>query len=284
MHWLETEVAMKNEITRRRFLVSGASLAAVSALHLPGQAVAAADLEGKKHFVYDGSTYPYPIPWLDKNGSHNQPAGPNNEPSHIYHFKGKIARCADFIGMGTDNKGNRLAFGSPTTDNDIMQGEYYTGRTEHKGTFAHLWVTLFRGQVAPANQVHDFHPPVGFCGLYWVVPVSEGALTFSDDGRMAELHMKGIEIIDQPKWPQFKADAIPARMDIRIVWTATDEKILYNDPQKQFRVQGYKAISQLEAAVEVPSIGFSWKSDPLKTSKCNFAIIGNEVNGKYYVP
>ena len=138
--------------------------------------------------------------------------------------------------------------------------------------------------MAPANQVHDFHPPVGLCGLYWVVPVPEGALTFGDDGKTATLQMKGIEIIDQPKWPQFKAEATPARMDLRIVWKATNEKISYNDPQKQFRVDGFKAFSQLEASVEVPSIGFSWKSDPLETSRSNFAIIGNEANGKHYAP
>ena len=43
-----------------------------------------------------------------------------------------------------------------------------------------------------------------------------------------------------------------------------------------------KAECQLEAQVEVPSIGFSWKSDPLSTSKCDFAIVGEEVNGRYY--
>jgi len=138
--------------------------------------------------------------------------------------------------------------------------------------------------LAPANQVHDFHPPVGLCGLYWVVPVPEGGLAFSDDGKTATLEMRGLEIIDQPKWPQFAAEATPARMDVRIVWKATDEKVFYNDPQKQFKVEGYKAVSQLEASVEVPSIGFSWKSDPLGTSKSNFAIIGEEVNGKYYSP
>ena len=132
--------------------------------------------------------------------------------------------------------------------------------------------------------MHDFHPPVGPCGLYWVVPVPDGGVTFSNDGRSAILQMKQIEIIDQPKWPQFKAEAIPAIMDLRIVWKATDEKISYNDPQKQFRVDGFKATAQLEASVEVPSIGFSWKSDPLETSTANFAIIGDEVNGKYYSP
>jgi hypothetical protein len=38
----------------------------------------------------------------------------------------------------------------------------------------------------------------------------------------------------------------------------------------------------MEAEVEVPSIDFSWKSDPLNTAKCDFAIIGEEANGRYY--
>ena len=86
----------------------------------------------------NGGSAPYPIPWLDKNGSHNQPAGPNLEPSHIYHFKGLVARCSTFSGMGTDNHGNRSAFGSPTTDYGLMQGEYWAARTSQRGAFAHI--------------------------------------------------------------------------------------------------------------------------------------------------
>jgi hypothetical protein len=86
----------------------------------------------------NGGTDPYPIPWLDKNGSHNQPAGLNLEPSHIYHFKGRVARCSTFNGMGTDNNGNRIAFGSATTDYGLMQGEYWAGRTTQQGTFTHI--------------------------------------------------------------------------------------------------------------------------------------------------
>jgi len=73
----------------------------------------------------NGSTEPCPIPWLDKNGNHNQPAGPSLEPSHIYHFKGRVARCSTFTGMGTDNQGNRTASGSPTTDYGVMLGDYW---------------------------------------------------------------------------------------------------------------------------------------------------------------
>jgi hypothetical protein len=86
----------------------------------------------------NGGTEPFPIPWLDKNGSHNQPAGPNLEPSHIYHFKGQVGRCSTFAGMGTDNQGNRIAFGSPTTDYGLMRGEYWAARTAQQGTFAHI--------------------------------------------------------------------------------------------------------------------------------------------------
>jgi len=86
----------------------------------------------------NGGNDPYPIPWLDKNGSHNQPAGANLEPSHIYHFKGRVARCSTFTGMGTDNQGNRIAFGSPTTDYGVMQGEYWGARVGQQGTFTHI--------------------------------------------------------------------------------------------------------------------------------------------------
>ena len=86
----------------------------------------------------NGSAEPYPIPWLDKNGSHNQPAGPNLEPSHIYHFKGLVARCSTFTGMGTDNQGNRIAFGSPTTDYGVMKGEYWAARSAQQGAFTHI--------------------------------------------------------------------------------------------------------------------------------------------------
>jgi len=86
----------------------------------------------------NGGSEPFPIPWLDRNGSHNQPAGQNLEPSHVYHFKGLVARCSTFMGMGTDNRGNRIAFGSPTTDYGLMKGEYWAARTAQRGAFAHI--------------------------------------------------------------------------------------------------------------------------------------------------
>ena len=130
---------VRSGYTRRRFLSTLSIASGASASLLLSRNAAAADKPTQtKPPTYNGGTDPYPIPWLDKNGSHNQPAGPQLEPSHIYHFKGRVGRCADFVGMGTDNKGNRIAFGTPTTDYGFMQGEYFAGRSAQTGAFTHI--------------------------------------------------------------------------------------------------------------------------------------------------
>lgn len=91
----------------------------------------------QNHAPFNGGSCSYPIPWLDKNGNHNQSPMPNVELSNIYHFKGKLARCSGFHGMGTDNKGSRLAWGTPTTDYSYMAGEYWAARQAHQAIYAH---------------------------------------------------------------------------------------------------------------------------------------------------
>ncbi len=96
------------------------------------------------------------------------------------------------------------------------------------------------------------------------------------------LEMQKVSVVDQPRWPALDSLATPARMTFKMVWKSTGEPVKYDDPSKHFRFVGSHASCQLEAEVEVPSIGFSWKSDPLNASNASFAIIGEEVNGRYY--
>jgi hypothetical protein len=129
---------------RRRFLVlsgatAGAAMASSLVPELLSQPALAEDCSPPiPTTAFNGSNCPYPIPWLDKNGSHNQSPAPGVELSNIFHFKGKIARCNNWAGMGTDNKGNRIPWGSPTTDFSYMQGAYFAGRQEHTAAFAHI--------------------------------------------------------------------------------------------------------------------------------------------------
>jgi hypothetical protein len=119
-------------------------------------------------------------------------------------------------------------------------------------------------------------------GLCWVVPVPDGGLTISQDGNTLTLEMQNVPVVDQPRWPALESIATPARMTFKMVWKSTGEPVKYDDSSRHFRFTGTRASRQLEAQVEVPSIGFSWKSDPLNTSKCDFAILGDEVNARYY--
>jgi hypothetical protein len=125
-------------LSRRQLLRTSA---AGSVVLLPGWNASAQNVTSKSiaaHVDPDGPSGPFPIPWLDMNGSHNQPAGPDLEPSHIYHFKGRVARCSGFNGVGTDGRGERILFGTKTTDYGIMDGEYWAARAPQSGTFTHI--------------------------------------------------------------------------------------------------------------------------------------------------
>jgi hypothetical protein len=63
-----------------------------------------------------------------------------------------------------------------------------------------------------------------------------------------------------------------------------DEPKKYEDPTRQYRFEGFKASAQLEAKIRVPSIDFAFKTDPIEASKCDFAVMGDEVNGRYSIP
>jgi len=99
-----------------------------------------------------------------------------------------------------------------------------------------------------------------------VVPVPESNLTFASDGNSATIEIKNVEVIEQPKWPALDAIATPARMSFKMVWKSTGEAVKYEDGSKHFRFTGTRATCQMEAQVDVPSNGFTWKSDPIETS------------------
>ncbi len=114
------------------------------------------------------------------------------------------------------------------------------------------------------------------------MPIPAGALAVSADGKRATLALQDLAVIDQPKWPAHDTPTYPARISFRMEWTATSTPVSLRDPEKQFRFQGWQAQARLEAQVEVPALGFSWRSDPLETSSASFGIIGDEANGRYF--
>src|SRR6516162_10913532 len=97
----------------RRDMLKSSALALLP-LVIPSAKAAAYE---QQPMTANGGTDPYPIPWLDKNGSHNQPAGPNLEPSHIYHFRAGSPGAAPLLASVLTIKeiGSRLAAPQRTT-------------------------------------------------------------------------------------------------------------------------------------------------------------------------
>lgn len=131
------------------------------------------------------------------------------------------------------------------------------------------------------HRIHDLHPSIAPTGLYWVVPVPDGGLKVSQDGRSATLTLERVAVVDQPNYPNPEPTR-PATMSLRMVWTAQPEPLHFKDVTKSFEVQGFRATTQGEFSVEIPSLGFRWKSDPLETSSAAFGLIGTERNGAYF--
>jgi hypothetical protein len=115
-----------------------------------------------------------------------------------------------------------------------------------------------------------------------VVSVPQTAVRLDEDRTRLVVEMHDVPVIDQPRWPALDACATPARMSFRIVWESTGTPVRYEDASRQFLFRGTRATCRLEARVHVPAIGFSWRSDPLETSRAAFAIMGEERNGRYY--
>ena len=114
----------------------------------------------------------------------------------------------------------------------------------------------------------------------WVAPVPPDGFEASD-GRRVGIRLRNIPVINQPGWPALDAPAAPATMNPHAIWTASTDRVEYTDPSRHMKFAGYRATAQLEADVSVPSLRFTWKSDPLASSRANFGVIGEESNGKY---
>ncbi len=96
---------------------------------------------------------------------------------------------------------------------------------------------MLQGPAVPANQIHDFHPPIAPSGLYWVVPVP---------GKTFTLEMQNVPVVDQPRWSALNSIATPAQMTFKMVQKSTGDPVKYEDASKYLRFSGTRASCQLE--------------------------------------
>ena len=97
---------------------------------------------------------------------------------HLVTLLRGMSQCANFAGMGNDNKGNRIAFGTPTTDCGFMQGEYFAGRNADQvaqaGRRARMTLPCIIGFVAGCAAGAALEAKFGLWAL--VLPVALGVI------------------------------------------------------------------------------------------------------------
>ncbi|GAC1414504.1 MAG: hypothetical protein NVSMB5_02560 [Candidatus Velthaea sp.] len=131
-------------------------------------------------------------------------------------------------------------------------------------------------------RLHDFHPPIAASGLFWTIRIPEDACTIDAATGSARVEVKNIFIVDQPEFPNRVPTTPGMLLDMRVAWQGTGQRERFEDAQKLFTVDAMRSRAQIEFSVSIPSIAFTWKSDPMATSSADFAIVGRERNGRYY--
>jgi len=132
------------------------------------------------------------------------------------------------------------------------------------------------------DKIHDINPGIAHNGIFWTVPMPDGALTLSPDGLSASVRLSDFPVLDQPK---FGADTIPtyaARISLDMSWQAYGPPLGVSDPRNKYRLQFHLATARIAMRIMVPEIGFTFISDPAATSQTIFAMIGHDQNGMFF--
>src|SRR5260370_6690672 len=79
----------------------------------------------------------------------------------------------------------------------FMQGVYIGMDNEtHNGTFAFILLDLYKGQVVPANQIHDFNPGIAASGLFWTIRVPDESVEVDLEDATASMDLNDVEVRD----------------------------------------------------------------------------------------
>jgi hypothetical protein len=132
--------------------------------------------------------------------------------------------------------------------------------------------------------VHDFNGGVLASGLFWTLPVDEGALWFSRDGRRAILHAEDLAVVESFQFGGPRTT--PATVSLHVEWTATAPPVRRGEgpaapPDDPAAFLGDIAVASSTATFTGSEFGFAFRSDPGVNTDRTYAQIGRERNGAF---
>ena len=214
--------------------------------------------------------------------------GVDVEPATITNFDGFVA-MGHFNGTVEDQDGNLYDLGDSGLR--VFQGNYRAADgSTHYGTFVFVLVELY--DPATGSQSHHFNGGIAPSGLTWTIQVPDSALTVSQDGKEATLHVESASVVDDLQ--RFGGANIPATISFDITWTATGPRDHYRsgstDPTDPRNFDGKFRIALATGTLSGSNAeGFSFATvDSASTAKVSsvlgipgWAEMGIERNGSF---
>jgi hypothetical protein len=147
------------------------------------------------------------------------------------------------------------------------------------------------------QQIHDFNPgvpkpPDPSAGLFWTAPIRMSSVAIDLGEATASLHLKDFLTKDffnnKNNWITTRPP-VDAVVSYTIRWGGVNARIDVVDfedtgltTNHRFAGRFIEDTATVEWSVSVPSMGFTFSSDPAATSKSVFAEIGRERNGVFF--
>ena len=141
---------------------------------------------------------------------------------------------------------------------------------------------LYVGQVAPANQIHDFNVGTTPSGLFWTIPVPDDAVHVDLDNATASIRLDDLDTEDYHTLKNAILDgpSVPASVSFTIQWSGVLQRVAESSTTEMYR--GQFIHDRATVAWTAQEQGFRFVSDPAETSTTTFAEIGRERNGVFF--
>lgn len=149
------------------------------------------------------------------------------------------------------------------------------------------------------QQIHDFNPgvpkpPDPSAGLFWTAPIRMSSVAIDLGEATASLHLEDFLTKDfftnRNNWIT-TIPPVDAIVSYTIRWSGALARVDVVDLENtglttnhRFAGRFIEGTATVEWSVSVPSMGFTFESDPADTSKSQFAEIGHERNGVFFRP
>jgi hypothetical protein len=166
-----------------------------------------------------------------------------------------------------------------------MKGVYVgEDKRHHHGTFGVIGLDLFDGQLGLPNQKFDFNPHIAANGVFWSPRIEPDAVKVHLGGGTASLRLTNVKVFDdhnlQNSLQGGGEKPVPATVSFDVRWSGVTRRVKFRDEKNGFSGKFIEDTATIEWSAK--ESGFAFTSDPAKTSKSVFAVIGHERNGIFF--